>query len=189
MLKLKQQQLQTTMRKLETDLQKARSEFDAAQKKFQSYDEVLADYSGVNVPQLAEPAEIKTSQKNVAGVEIPVFKEVSFPQARYSLFATPTWVDKALIDLREVSRCKTYADILQQQFDLLQKELTKIIQRVNLFEKVKIPEAKEIIRIITIKLGDEMTAAVCRAKIAKAKLAEKESPSDRKELEKAAAEG
>ena len=45
-------------------------------------------------------------------------------------------------------------------------------QRVNLFEKVKIPEAKEAIRIIRIKLGDEMTAAVGRAKIAKNKLAE-----------------
>jgi hypothetical protein len=42
---------------------------------------------------------------------------------------------------------------------------------VNLFEKVKIPEAQEAIRVIRIKLGDEMTAAVGRAKIAKYKIA------------------
>ena len=53
---------------------------------------------------------------------------------------------------------------------LLHRELTKIIQRVNLFEKVKIPEVRESIRVIRIHLGDEMTAAVGRAKIAKGKL-------------------
>jgi V/A-type H+-transporting ATPase subunit D len=62
-------------------------------------------------------------------------------------------------------------DILNKQHELLQKELTKINQRVNLFEKVKIPECKEAIHLIRIKLGDEMTAAVVRAKIAKTKLA------------------
>ena len=42
---------------------------------------------------------------------------------------------------------------------------------MNLFDKVKIPESREAIRVIRIHLGDEMTAAVGRAKIAKAKLA------------------
>ena len=40
---------------------------------------------------------------------------------------------------------------------------------VNLFEKVKIPEAKENIRIIRIFMGDQQTAAVARSKIAKGK--------------------
>ena len=61
---------------------------------------------------------------------------------------------------------------------MLGRELTKIVQRVNLFEKVKIPEAKENIRRIRIQLGDEMTAAVGRAKIAKNKLAEVQSQAD-----------
>jgi V/A-type H+-transporting ATPase subunit D len=39
---------------------------------------------------------------------------------------------------------------------------------VNLFEKVKIPETKENIRMIRIYLGDQQTAAVVRGKIAKA---------------------
>jgi len=44
------------------------------------------------------------------------------------------------------------------------------VQRVNLFEKIKIPEAKNAIRVIRIKLGDDMTSAVGRSKIAKTKL-------------------
>ena len=45
-------------------------------------------------------------------------------------------------------------------------------QRVNLFEKVKIPEAKEAIRLIKISLGDQMTNAVGRSKIVKNKIEE-----------------
>jgi len=48
------------------------------------------------------------------------------------------------------------------------------MQRVNLFEKVMIPNTLDNIRRIRIALGDQMTAGVARAKIAKAKLEQKE---------------
>ena len=43
-------------------------------------------------------------------------------------------------------------------------------QRVNLFEKVKIPQAEEAIRLIKIYIGDQMANAVGRSKIAKKKI-------------------
>jgi len=95
---------------------------------------------------------------------------VEFPPAQYSLFSTPAWVDQAIERLRAISRLSAEADVLAQQHTLLTDELTKIIQRVNLFEKIKIPESREAIRIIRIRLGDEMTAAVGRAKMAKGRL-------------------
>lgn len=79
-------------------------------------------------------------------------------------------------------------DIYQKRYDLLTNELTKIVQRVNLFEKVKIPEAKENIRRIRIQLSDAMAAAVGRAKIAKGKITEEEAhctPHCHKEQEEA----
>ena len=174
MLKLKQQQLQLTLREVSAEYRQAQADADAARAKFQPYSSVLADISGVNVRELARPAEVKTSSRNVAGVTVPVFESVTFPMALYSLFATPVWVDGTLADLREVNAHVARAEILQEQYDLLSKELTKIIQRVNLFEKVKIPECRENIRVIRIRLGDEMTAAVGRAKIAKSKLTTEE---------------
>ncbi|MBU1147018.1 MAG: hypothetical protein KKD11_01570, partial [Candidatus Omnitrophica bacterium] len=45
-------------------------------------------------------------------------------------------------------------------------------QRVNLFEKIKIPACKENIRLIRIYLGDQQTNAVGRSKIAKKKIEE-----------------
>ena len=174
MLKLKQQQLQLTLREVSANYRKALADADAARAKFAPYASVLADFSGVNVRELAKPAEIKTSARNVAGVNVPIFESVTFPVVLYSLFATPIWVDGALADLRDVNGHFARAQILQRQFELLDKELTKIIQRVNMFEKVKIPGCREAIRVIRIRLGDEMTAAVGRAKIAKGKLTSEE---------------
>ncbi len=170
MLKLKQQQLQMTMRQIDRERRKAATAEERARQKFQSYESIMSDMAGINIPDLAECKEIQTSTSNVAGVAIPVFEDVIFDEAHYSLFATPAWVDTALADLREINVRTAKLDVLQRQNDLLQKELTKIVQRVNLFEKVKIPESRENIRRIRIQLGDEMTSAVGRAKIAKNKL-------------------
>ncbi len=179
MLKLKQQQLQMTVRKVQQERRAVQAAMRAAEEKFQVYSAVLADRAGVNVRHLGKPSEVLATTTNIAGVTVPVFEDVKFPEAVYSLFATPPWVDRALADLRKIGRHEAEEDVLRRQCQMLQRELTKIIQRVNLFEKVKIPEAREAIRIIRIKLGDEMTASVGRAKIAKAKLAESERPTSR----------
>ena len=175
MLKLKQQQLQSTLRDVDKSRKEAEQEHDSAKTKFDGYSSVLADVAGLNVPELAQCQEIKTATENIAGVNIPVFEGAVFAEPSYSLFGTPAWVDAALLDLREVNRHRARVDILKEQYRLLQRELTKIIQRVNLFDKVKIPEARETIRVIRIHLGDAMTAAVGRAKIAKGKI-EAEGP-------------
>ncbi|MBE3071182.1 MAG: V-type ATP synthase subunit D [Planctomycetes bacterium] len=172
MLKLKQQQLQMTLRQVTVRLRKAADAARAARDAFDAYRAVLADRAGLNVPALARPTEVRTSIANIAGVNVPVFEDVTFDRPTYSLFATPAWVDRALADLREVNRREAEADVLRQQYDRLHRELVKIVQRVNLFEKVMIPQAREAIRRIRIHLGDEMTAAVGRGKIAKAKISE-----------------
>jgi len=61
--------------------------------------------------------------------------------------------------------------ILEEQRRRLDRELRITTQRVNLFEKVKIPETRENIRKIQVYLGDQQTAAVVRGKIAKRGLA------------------
>lgn len=170
MLKLKQQQLQITVREVMLRIRSAEQALVAARARFTGYEAVLAHRAGLDLRRLAAPESVATETQNVAGINVPVFKSVTFPAVDYSLFATPAWVDRALADLRDLNRARAEVDVLRQQHDVLQRELTKIIQRVNLFEKIKIPEALEAIRVIRIHLGDEMTAGVGRAKIAKAKL-------------------
>ncbi|MFW5692664.1 MAG: V-type ATP synthase subunit D [Thermoguttaceae bacterium] len=172
MLKLKQQQLQVTLRdaaQARRAAEQARDEVDASLRRYRS---VLADRAGLPLEEWSRPSDVQVGKKNIAGVEIPVFEDVAFPEARYSLFGTPPWVDQTLADLRERSRRDAAVGVLRQEEELLRHELTRIIQRVNLFEKIMIPQAREAIRKIRIKLGDEMTAGVGRSKIAKGKLSE-----------------
>ena len=194
MLKLKQAQLQQAQREIARRLRTQEKTVRRIDARTREYEAVLTDVAGVSVARLSEPEEVKISKRNVAGVEIPVFDEVRFPPASYSLFGTPSWVDRTLEDHRRLSRERAKFDVLREEHELISKELTRIVQRVNLFEKVKIPEAQEAIRVIRIKLGDEMTAAVGRAKIAKYKIAEAglsniDKPAENEERDGAAQEG
>lgn len=172
MLKLKQQQLQMAIRDSIKKRREAARAAQEARERVEPYQQVLADLAGVDITAMAKPNHVQVGTINVAGVNLPTFESCSFPKPSYSLFATPAWVDRTLLDLREISRRNIEATIIERQYTRLQQELTKISQRVNLFDKVKIPEAKEAIRVIQIKLGDEMTAGVGRAKIAKSKISQ-----------------
>jgi V/A-type H+-transporting ATPase subunit D len=174
MLKLKQQQLQLTIREVWRLRQSAHAEANMVRERIDRYRPVMSDTAGINVQQLAAPAAVNTSEENIAGVRIPTFESVSFPMADYSLFATPPWVDKALADKRELNEKQARADILERRYNLLNLALTKVVQRVNLFDKVLIPRSRENIRVIRIHLGEEQTAAVGRAKLAKGKLEARE---------------
>ena len=72
MLKLKQQQLQLTVREVIRRRRAARAEAEAVHERIEPYRRVLADSAGVNVSKLAEPAEVRAHEENVAGVRIPV---------------------------------------------------------------------------------------------------------------------
>ncbi len=171
-LKLKQQQLQATVLDLDRAHRQALQAVRNARAQIEPYLAILADRAGLDVEAMAKPEQVVTGLSNIAGVRLPVFEEVRFPAIRYSLFGTPAWVDQTLYDLRQVSRLQAQADVLGEQVRLLRAELTRVTQRVNLFEKRMIPDALEAIRVIRIALGDEMTAGVGRAKIAKLKITE-----------------
>ena len=65
--------------------------------------------------------------------------------------------------------------LMEEQLQCLEDELRVVNQRVNLFEKVKIPAAQENIRRINIYIGDQQTNSVGRSKIAKAKCQERDA--------------
>ena len=126
----------------------------------------------VDLKALLSPARIITRPKNIAGIDIPVFDTVEFNEADYDLFLAPLWVDAAINALRGVIILKEEISVIKQGIVVLRHELRITTQRVNLFEKVKIPEAQENIRLIKIYIGDQMANAVGRSKIAKRKIEE-----------------
>lgn len=169
-LQLKQQQLQLALGQVQQEYEKVLAELRNMEAALSAYEPLFRDRAGINLEEMAGPQEVKTSVKNMAGVRVEGFESVSFSESVYSLFGTPPWVDRALADLKRRNRLIAYLELVETQMTTLQAELKKVSQRVNLFEKIIIPETQENIRRVRIALGDAMTAAVARAKIAKAKL-------------------
>ncbi|MBO5960081.1 MAG: V-type ATP synthase subunit D, partial [Lentisphaeria bacterium] len=86
--------------------------------------------------------------------------------------ATDWYWDDAVTALKQAISLRAAGRIIEEQERLLQQELRTTTQRVNLFEKVKIPECQENIHRIRIQISDQETAAVARSKIAKKKSSE-----------------
>jgi V/A-type H+-transporting ATPase subunit D len=173
-LQLKKQQLQVVIRQIEAEVERYRQQQKAVVAGLQDwvavYNENCFFRTDLRLENLVQVDRVIKARGNIAGVSIPVFKELTFKPISYDLNDYPLWVDKGIESLRDVARFDALIATLEQQISLLGKELRTTSQRVNLFEKVKIPEAKENIRRIGIYLGDQQTAAVVRGKIAKKKL-------------------
>jgi V/A-type H+/Na+-transporting ATPase subunit D len=170
-LKRKQQQLQFALQQAETARAALGARLAAAESGFAAYASVLGDPSGAHVRALATPVDVVVVEDNVAGVRVPAFVDAVFAEPAYSLFSTPAWVDRTVSDLRAMGRLRAELEVLDRRRHRLARELRRVLQRVNLFEKVRIPRARDAVRQIRIHLGDEMSAAVGRAKLAKRRLA------------------
>ncbi|NBF39944.1 MAG: V-type ATP synthase subunit D [Spirochaetes bacterium] len=167
-LQLKKQQLQMVIRQIEAQEAKKREERDDLQKRINAWVDVFGEDLGLE--ELVTVSNVETSTGNIAGIDIPVFESMEYEDIDWDLFAMPVWVDAAVERVKELVSADAELEILQEQHRLISEELRVTTQRVNLFEKVKIPEAKENIRQIRIYLGDQQTAEVVRGKIAKKKI-------------------
>ncbi len=165
---LKKQQLQMEIRKVENLQHQKQRDQEKIKQEMMRWIDLFGEEVGLQ--GFVRISLVETEQGNIAGVDIPIFKDINFEEISYDLFVIPLWVDSAVMRLKLLAALDAEIHVLEEQIKLLGEELRITSQRVNLFEKVKIPETKENIRIIQIYLGDQQTAAVVRGKIAKAKI-------------------
>ena len=167
---LKKQQLQAEIRTTEIHIQKLKDEREVIYEAFIAWVAVFGE-RGIFTSEILKVAEVKTAEGNVAGVAIPLFKEAEFEVYPYDLASTPLWLDTAVERMKQILLLDIETQIVEEQRRRLDRELRITTQRVNLFEKVKIPETQDNIKKIQVYLGDQQTAAVVRGKIAKRGLA------------------
>ena len=167
---LKKQQLQTEIRTIEARAEAVREAKAELERGF-------ADWIAVFSERDAFPAgiirvkSIKKGQGNIAGVDIPTFEGAEFARGDYDLYRTPLWVDIAAFHMEKAISLDLEAEVLDEQVRLLADELRATSQRVNLFEKVKIPETLANIKKISVYMADGQVSAVVRSKISKRKIA------------------
>ena len=168
MLQLKKQQLQGEIAGIVAKAEAVAAKEQAVRRSLESWVGLFADGEDI-LGGLVSVKEVKTSLSNIAGVEIPVFDGIETDVRPIDLWATPAWVDDAVETLTDMLSLQCERAVLERQRELVARELQTTSQRVNLFEKVKIPDCRENIRVIKIAIGDEQTAAVTRGKIAKSR--------------------
>jgi V/A-type H+/Na+-transporting ATPase subunit D len=170
-LQLKKMQLEAVLRQLDPVIQARQSDLRAMGDGCRTWARLLTDRA-VDIRDFVELQETRTDTDNIAGVEVPEFREAVFREAPYSLFATPLWLDVVVQALRSLVSLREQIRVLKTKEALIREELRVTTQRCNLFEKKLMPEHEENIHRIRIFLGDRETEAVGRAKIAKAKTSE-----------------
>ena len=172
-LQLKKQQLQMEMRECLNRIELNEQREAESKQQLSSWLVLFgAEKEAFRAADLVKVDHVETDTLNIAGVEVPLFQRVVFQNVPYDLYTEDLWIDDAVTALRRIIELRMERDVIRKQYDLIRTELRVTTQRVNLFEKVKIPECRENIRRIGIYLGDMDTSAVVRSKIAKSKLQE-----------------
>ncbi|NLG15897.1 MAG: V-type ATP synthase subunit D [Fibrobacter sp.] len=124
---------------------------------------------------LVKVTSVATDIRKIAGVKTPVLREVNFDLQRYSAFSLPAWVPSGVEILKSLASLKISLDLAKKKVEILEFARKKTTQKVNLYEKVQIPEYKEAIRRIKRFLEDEENLSKSSQKILKAKIAETEA--------------
>jgi V/A-type H+/Na+-transporting ATPase subunit D len=177
-LELKRQQLTAEYKKALQVLAQAEQGAEQASRSLPALLPVLGSVR-MQLSGLIRIRRVDVAEEDVLGLRLPTLRTVEFDTADYSLLATPFWLDDLVTCLKEVATYRLRLQVYRQRVVRMQGAVRRVTQRVNLFEKVLIPNAKQNIARIQIFLSDVERAAVVTSKIAKGKRA----------LERASADG
>lgn len=165
-LDLKRKQLTAERNKARRILQTAKKELqelhsDTAQKL------PMLALEEIKLSGLVRIENVEMEEENVVGVRLPKLARVDYVESEYSMLAKPHWVDEVVERLRKALEMTVQIRVDELRLEKLEYAVRKVTQRVNLFEKILIPQAEENIKRIQIYLGEAERAAVVRSKITK----------------------
>ena len=119
--------------------------------------------------------EVTIDYRKIAGVKTPVLRDVLFEIGRYSVALSPAWVPQGIEAVKLLVRLRIEVQLAKKKVDALEYARKKTTQKVNLYEKVQIPEYQEAIRKIKRFMEDEDNLSKSAQKILKAKIAAMEA--------------
>jgi V/A-type H+-transporting ATPase subunit D len=173
-LDLKRQQLLTERAKAVKALNKTKKDIEDVKKDI-SRNLFMLSNDKVDLKGLARVKQVHIDEENLMGVHLPVLSTVDIEMRTYAFMGKPHWVDNMAVKLKKMIELQVRVQVEEHRLLLLNYAVKKITQRVNLFDKVLIPETKKNISKIQIYLSDMERAQVVRAKISKNKRAEEKT--------------
>jgi V/A-type H+-transporting ATPase subunit D len=125
--------------------------------------------ASINLSGLVRVRRLEIVEESLLGVRLPALRAAEFQLAEYSLLATPFWMEALVTCLKEEITHRIRLQVYRERVARLRSAVRRITQRVNLFEKVLIPQARRNISRLQIFLSDMERSAVVISKISKAK--------------------
>ncbi len=157
---------------LRVEVQKARDEADSFERGLR---DAIREWDYMSMlwgefdPDLVRVSGVEQGEQKIAGVEIPVLLNVVFEDREWDLFGSPTWWADGVEVVRRLITLRTQYDFMSRKTSLLEYARKKTTQKVNLYEKVQIPDYQEAIRKIKRFMEDEDNLSKSSQKIVKAR--------------------
>ncbi len=155
---------------LRFEVKKAKDKAVELQKQLQNLVKTNADSAGLwnefNF-DLISLADAELSTIKIAGVKIPTLKKVVFHEKEYSLFENPKWFSRGVIVVKKMTEIQTENRFYLKKVELLDHARRRTTQKVNLYEKVQIPDYQNAILKIKRFLEDEENLSKSSQKIIK----------------------
>jgi len=155
---------------LRVEVKKAKDKIQTLEKELREQFNLQLDSFGLwneFIPDLITIGKVETSSKKIAGVKTPILEKIVFDEKDFSLFNQPKWIPEGISFLKELGRIVIEKKFFQRKMRLLDYARRKTTQKVNLYEKVQIPEYQDAIRKIKRFLEDEENLSKSAQKIVK----------------------
>ncbi|NCC21962.1 MAG: V-type ATP synthase subunit D [Alphaproteobacteria bacterium] len=167
-LEMKRQQLLVEKAREATQIEKLIADYEALSGDIGEQIPMVGDRK-LKLDGLIRLEKVDIGEQNVLGTRLPVLRDFDLVQQEYSWFAQPQWIDILVYKLKDLVRLRLQRQVAEERLRLLEIAVRKVTQRVNLFDKVLIPETQADIKKIKIYLADEERAGIVRAKLAKSR--------------------
>ena len=111
--------------------------------------------------------DVELDVKKIAGVRVPILKNIKLDVNPFGLFSAPKWYFDGIRLLQGLAKTAVEREFVMAKLYLLDHARKKTTQKVNLFEKVQIPGFQEAVRKIKRFMEDEENLSKSSQKILK----------------------
>lgn len=98
--------------------------------------------------------QVDVDVKKIAGIKTPELNKLDYKIDSFSRFNNPAWLSEGINILKGVTEMLTKIEIERKKIEILEYARKKTTQKVNLYEKVQIPQYSEAILKIKRYLED-----------------------------------
>ena len=169
-LKSKEAALRLEVRKITAEIELLKEEYQKLVKENQNYNGFWTDF-----PEIVKIKKINSELKKIAGVKVSILSDIDFAIENVSLFNMPSWIRLAISMFERLMTIQVKIEMTEARLNALAYARKKTTQKVNLYEKVQIPEYKTAIIKIKRYMEDEDNLSKSSQKIVKERNRAKEA--------------